>query len=165
MKINIGGRMEDKKNKVDSKISRRSFLTALSAAGISVAGGALAYTQLKFLTPTVDYGIDKVFRVGSPDKFKIGTVLALEKEKVVIINTDDGFAAISLICTHLGCTVRPSGAGFECPCHGSQFDENGLNTGGPAPRPLDWYQIGLAPNGELEVDKGIILEKGTYFKV
>ncbi len=156
--------MEEKKKKQDEKMSRRSFLNKLSAAGITVAGAAVAYTQLKFMKPTVDYGIDKVFRVGKPDKFKTGSVMTLEREKVVIIKADQGFAAISLICTHLGCTVRPSGAGFECPCHGSQFDEFGLNTGGPAPTPLDWYQISLAPNGELEVDKGIIIDMGTYYK-
>ena len=132
--------MEDKKSISDKKVSRRSFLTALSTAGISLAGGAIAFTQLKFMKPTVDYGIDKIFRVGSPSNFKEGTILALEKEKVVILKTENGFAAISLICTHLGCTVRPSGAGYECPCHGSQFDEQGSNTGGPAPKPLDWYQ-------------------------
>jgi len=35
-------------------------------------------------------------------------------------------------------------------------------TGGPAPRPLPWFQITLAPNGEIEVDKDIEIAPGSY---
>ena len=48
----------------------------------------------------------------------------------------EAFEAISSVCTHMGCTVAPAGDGFRCPCHGSTFDRDGRNTGGPAPRPL-----------------------------
>ena len=149
----------------DKKVSRRSFFSVLSTAGLTLSGLIGLFANMRFLKPTVDYGMDKVFRVGVPGNFKEGTVLALEKEQVVVLHEKKGFAAISLVCTHLGCTVRPSGAGFECPCHGSQFDDQGLNTGGPAPRPLEWYQISLAPNGELEVDKSVTLPRGTFFSV
>lgn len=147
------------------KVSRRSFLSALSVGGLSLTGLFGLFANFRFLKPTVDYGMDKVFRVGLPEGIKVGTILTLEKDKVVVVHEQEGFAAISMVCTHLGCTVRSSGAGFECPCHGSQFDSRGFNTGGPAPRPLDWYQISLAPNGELEVDKSVILPKDTFFKV
>jgi Rieske Fe-S protein len=45
--------------------------------------------------------------------------------------------AISLVCTHLGCTVSPEGNKLSCPCHGSQFDANGKLERGPADRDLD----------------------------
>ncbi len=146
------------------KVSRRSFLSALSVAGLGISGLAGLFANLRYLKPTVDYGMDKVFRVGKVEDYKEGTHLALEKERVAIIHDKRGFAAISLVCTHLGCTVRASANGFECPCHGSSFDDKGLNTGGPAPRPLDWYQISLAPNGDLEVDKSVVLPAETFFK-
>jgi cytochrome b6-f complex iron-sulfur subunit len=38
-------------------------------------------------------------------------------------------------------------------------------TGGPAPKPLPWFKISLAPNGELEVDKGQVVEAGSYLNV
>jgi hypothetical protein len=38
-------------------------------------------------------------------------------------------------------------------------------TGGPAPKPLAWYKVSLAPNGELEVDKDQEIKPGTYFNV
>ena len=45
--------------------------------------------------------------------------------------------AFSAICTHMGCTVAPAASMIECPCHGSTYDlATGVNTGGPAPKPL-----------------------------
>ena len=48
--------------------------------------------------------------------------------------------AISLVCTHLGCTVRPESNKLACPCHGSLFDANGKVERGPADRDLDKWQ-------------------------
>jgi len=50
---------------------------------------------------------------------------------------DDGaYQAFSGVCTHMGCIVSPAAYGFLCPCHGSTYDREGQNTGGPARRPL-----------------------------
>ena len=65
-----------------------------------------------------------------------------------------------------GCIVSVAETGFACPCHGSHYDQDGVVTGGPAPRALSWYQVTLAPNGEgLCVDKDNEVEAGTYLKV
>ena len=41
-------------------------------------------------------------------------------------------------CTHLGCRPRwnPTRQRFECPCHGSEFAQDGALLKGPATRPL-----------------------------
>ena len=50
--------------------------------------------------------------------------------------------AFSAICTHKGCPVKPDGAEFACPCHGSRYDSaTGEVTAGPAPRPLDPIKV------------------------
>lgn len=149
----------------EKKVSRKTFLAALGIAGLSLSGIIAFFANLLYLKPAVDYGPPKIFRVGQPDDYEVGTMVTFEQERVVVVREKQGFATISLVCTHLGCTMRPSDAGFECPCHGSQFDENGVVTDGPAPRPLDWYQISLAPNGELEVNKGVKVSRETYFTV
>ncbi len=147
------------------EMNRRNFLTALGFAGVGLSGFIAAIGNLLYLKPAVDYGPATLIRAGRPDDFKEGIKEVFENERVVIVRDKKGFAAISVRCTHLGCTVRTSDGGFECPCHGSQFDNDGFVTGGPAPKPLDWYQVSLAPNGELEIDKSVTVLPGTYFKV
>lgn len=48
----------------------------------------------------------------------------------------DAIAAVSAICSHLGCTVLPAGSILRCPCHGSEFDLTGAFIQGPAGIPL-----------------------------
>lgn len=147
------------------EIDRRTFLSALGWGGVGISGLIAAIGNLFYLKPAVDYGPPTLIRAGKPEEYKEGIKEVLENERVVIVRDKKGFAAISVTCTHLGCTVRTSDAGFECPCHGSQFDNDGFVTGGPAPKPLDWYQVSLAPTGELEIDKSVKVSPGTYFKV
>jgi Rieske Fe-S protein len=86
------------------------------------------------------------------------------------------FTILSSRCTHVGCPTQPNGptfaerhtfertstgevglvptqpAGFGCPCHGSQFDNEGNRTAGPAPRALDRYRFSIR-NGRLWLDQ------------
>lgn len=62
---------------------------------------------------------------------------------------DGGFAAVSSICTHRGCTVDLGGPGFACPCHGSQYDREGKVMRGPASRALARYPVRV--NGDAMV--------------
>lgn len=47
----------------------------------------------------------------------------------------------SAVCPHLGCAVKwnPKDATFDCPCHGSQFDTQGVCIQGPAGKGLDEF--------------------------
>jgi Rieske Fe-S protein len=58
-------------------------------------------------------------------------------ESVYLRRRGDSVEAVSAICTHTGCLVQRGSSGFACPCHKSDFDEDGKPTTGPAPRPLD----------------------------
>lgn len=64
-----------------------------------------------------------------------------------------GFAALSSICTHRGCTVDISGQGLACPCHGSQYDREGQVTRGPANRALTRYPV-RTMGDDLIIDVG-----------
>jgi Rieske Fe-S protein len=61
------------------------------------------------------------------------------------------FSGISAVCTHKGATVRPTPEGFRCPRHGSTYDREGKNTGGPAQRPLARFPA--AREGDMVVLK------------
>lgn len=147
------------------EIDRRTFLSTLGWLGVGLSGAVGVLGNLMYLKPAVDYGPPMRIRVGRPDDYTVGIKETRENERVVVVREKEGFAAISVTCTHLGCTVRATEGGFECPCHGSQFDNDGFVTGGPAPSPLAWYQVSIAPNGELEVDKSVKIPAGTYLRV
>jgi len=55
---------------------------------------------------------------------------------VLLHPSASSFVAFDATCTHQGCPVSFVGNGFQCPCHGATYDENGQVTGGPAPAPL-----------------------------
>ncbi len=69
--------------------------------------------------------------------------------------------ALRTVCTHLGCITiwQEADRKFKCPCHGSGFYADGMNFEGPAPRPLERYAIGIADDGQLEVDKSRIFHE------
>ncbi|MCY7390071.1 MAG: cytochrome b6-f complex iron-sulfur subunit [Leptolyngbyaceae cyanobacterium CAN_BIN12] len=58
----------------------------------------------------------------------------------VIVQEDKSIASFGLnaICTHLGCVVpwNPNENKFICPCHGSQYNNEGKVVRGPAPLSL-----------------------------
>jgi cytochrome b6-f complex iron-sulfur subunit len=146
-------------------MTRRKFLSWLSGFGLFGSLIVTVLSNLIFIKPRATYGQPNRFSIGKPDEFPSGARLSLDARHVCIVREGDKIAAISTVCTHLGCIVAVSETGFACPCHGSRYDQDGNVTGGPAPKALPWYQVSLAPNGELEVDKDSEIEAGTYFRV
>jgi carotenoid phi-ring synthase / carotenoid chi-ring synthase len=49
--------------------------------------------------------------------------------------------AISLSCTHQGCTVHQSETEFHCPCHGAAYDASGKVLRGPAQQNLPRFKV------------------------
>jgi cytochrome b6-f complex iron-sulfur subunit len=72
---------------------------------------------------------------------------------------ESGVVALYQKCPHLGCRVPncvPS-QWFECPCHGSQYNQVGEKKGGPAPRGMDRFAVSVV-EGVLTVDTGTIVQ-------
>ena len=60
----------------------------------------------------------------------------------VFAATPEAKEAISLTCTHQGCTVQLADDDmFHCPCHGAMFDREGRVVKGPAIRNLPRFQV------------------------
>ena len=100
---------------------RRLFLMGCFGIG-SATAGFLAAT-LRFLVPNILYEPSRRFDIGPPSAFPSGSATFLADRQLYVFNEADGFYAVSAVCTHLGCTVRRTRSGFECPGHGSQFDD------------------------------------------
>lgn len=60
--------------------------------------------------------------------------------------------AISLTCTHQGCTVQLADDDkFHCPCHGAVFDREGKVVKGPATRNLPRFQVVQRQEDKLQL--------------
>jgi cytochrome b6-f complex iron-sulfur subunit len=145
--------------------ARRRFLNAMSAGALLLSGGVMGLFNLVFLRPRVTYGPPSKLRVGRPPSYASGSQVTFADAKLVVRREGDRFSAIGTVCTHLGCTVTATEVGFDCPCHGSSYDQQGAVVAGPAPRALPWYRVTVAPNGELEVDKNQRVEAGTCLEL
>jgi Rieske Fe-S protein len=130
----------------------RRSLFVMGCLSIGAAAVGFFAATFRFLLPNVLYEPSRRFDIGPPSGFPPGSVTFLPDRRLYVFNAADGFYAISSVCTHLGCNVKRSGPGFACPCHGSQFDENGQVVHGPAPKPLPWYALSLSPHAQLVVD-------------
>jgi cytochrome b6-f complex iron-sulfur subunit len=70
-----------------------------------------------------------------------------------------GIVTLYQKCPHLGCRVPQcvSSQWFECPCHGSQYNQVGEKKGGPAPRGMDRFPATFSPNGDVIVQTGTVV--------
>jgi cytochrome b6-f complex iron-sulfur subunit len=141
------------------------MLSWLTGFGLLGSGVLSAFSNLVFIKPRATYGQPNRFLIGRPEEYPAGTRISLDTHRVCVVREGNKLAAISTTCTHLGCIVGVADTGFACPCHGSRFDQDGNVTGGPAPKPLPWFKVTVAPNGEIEIDKGVEIEPGSYFNL
>jgi cytochrome b6-f complex iron-sulfur subunit len=155
----MSGRLDPK------PIPRRDFLgiAGLVTAGIAILASLAGMARLP--KPRVTPEASSRFRAGSPAEFPLGTVKIIPEHKVRIASTPSGIAAMSMVCTHLGCIVSETPAGFSCPCHGSKFALDGKVLSGPAPSRLPWLAVSQAADGTLVVDRKSQVEPGTYYSV
>lgn len=144
-------------------LPRRDFL---GLSSIYAAASALLFATIGMLQlpkAAVLSSPSKKFRVSLPDTLAAGVPYTPPGRSVALFRDGEGVYAISIICTHLGCIVKPSAEGFECPCHGSRFAGNGSVVKGPAPRPLSWVMVSGSA-GEYVVDEGEVVPAGTRAK-
>lgn len=124
-------------------ISRRQFIDYVIGGSFVLAGVSLLGTVMGYLWPprrvSSAGGTEKV-KVGKTSDIPKGTakLVSFRNKPVLVINTEEGFVALSAICTHLGCIVKWDSRKkvVWCPCHAAFFDEHGNILSGPPPRPL-----------------------------
>jgi cytochrome b6-f complex iron-sulfur subunit len=77
----------------------------------------------------------------------------------VLNGMKNGINALYQKCPHLGCRVPQcvTSQWFECPCHGSQYNQVGEKKGGPAPRGMD--RFGVAVDNDI-----VTIDTSTVFQ-
>ncbi|HHJ10973.1 MAG TPA: ubiquinol-cytochrome c reductase iron-sulfur subunit [Bacteroidetes bacterium] len=128
--------------------SRRSFFRKIwgwvaLAAGVELAGLSI---------PFISSGRKKqkkeetgnFIEIAQVSDVPVGSVLPYRSGRLYICHLEDGgFLAVSIKCTHLGCSVEwdEEKKEFICPCHHSMFSLSGEVVNPPATRALNIYPI------------------------
>jgi Rieske Fe-S protein len=151
----------EKRSRFDPEpIPRRDFL-GMAALGSMVAAFALSiFGMLKLPKAAVSSSPAKKFNVTLPDTLADDEAFIPPGRNVAVFRDAQGVYAISTICTHLGCIVKTSAAGFDCPCHGSGFQKDGTVRKGPAPKPLPWLKVSVA-GAVMTIDEESTVKTGT----
>ena len=165
-------------------VTRRQFFnrSIILVMGLALSGFGAAV--IAFLWPTPKGGFGSKIRVGNVSdviaKIQASAgflylaegrmwitqypASALEKAKKVypapvLAGMEAGVVALYQKCPHLGCRVPSCATSqwFECPCHGSQYNQVGEKKGGPAPRGMDHFAMEVS-GGVLTVNTGAIFQ-------
>lgn len=178
----------------DNGTTRRSFLSAATvgvgaaiggAIAVPAAGYALASTGQETTFAPVDLG--PIERFTSESGFAPTAADYVEDPEQPLVSSglayvhytghanhdwlapDAMFVVFSNRCTHVGCPAQATGVGFSCPCHASQFDQQGARIAGPAVRPLDRFQWQIRAGGHLWLTErwSVLIEGGQvrYYPV
>jgi cytochrome b6-f complex iron-sulfur subunit len=166
-------------------VSRRMFLNRASVTLTATGLGAFAAAGfVAFLWPTATGGFGQIVTVGKLTDVLAGITQgsgffyapdartwiteyppeALPKAEALyderlLPGMAAGIIAMYQKCPHLGCRVPQcvTSQWFECPCHGSQYNQVGEKKGGPAPRGMDHFPIDIGADGTVSVDTGVII--------
>jgi cytochrome b6-f complex iron-sulfur subunit len=158
-------------------ITRRDFFRGSLLSSLLVFGAEFGAGTLAFLWPNLRGGFGATIPAGTVEDIKseirdTGQPVYVGTGRFYIVPyegtpTEDvdyvaaGLAAEGLMalyqkCVHLGCRVPfcASSKWFECPCHGSKYNEAGEYQLGPAPRGMDRFRVSVA-DGVFLVDTSV----------
>ena len=143
-------------------MKRRSFIGKSAMSLVLLAGTAAAISYFRQFFPRLA-GEKRRIVLDDPDRFPVDTFTFLKEHNLYVYRDHEGFKAVSAICTHLGCILEKSLDGFQCPCHGSCYSDEGAVLSGPAPRDLAWYRISRDPQNRIVINPGKIVPPGEKF--
>jgi cytochrome b6-f complex iron-sulfur subunit len=135
----------------DPRLSRRDFLKLARTALLTVSGLLGLGGLVRFLSYSSQPPAPTEFDLGLALNYPPGSRTVLPDIPAVLVRSDNTFSALSLVCTHLGCTMESRPEGFTCPCHGSRFDLQGKLLRGPAAKPLAALRVETTPDGKLKL--------------
>jgi len=145
--------------------SRRLVLRWAAWGAILATLGQQATAFLSFFWPKKVGAFGSVINAGPTTELAVGDVKVIREGKFYISRVPEGFLALWWKCPHLGCTVpwKPDDpvmdgdtafadkGRFNCPCHGSIYNRYGQIIAGPAPRPMDRFELAVQ-NGSVYVN-------------
>ncbi len=156
--------------------SRRDALLGAIAGFAGIGGAAAAYSMYKTWEPLPSVKAAGTTRVDiSPiTDGEMRTVTFRGKPVFILKHTPDMktdeerdvkigsgiYTVVIGICTHLGCIPNweADKKVWHCPCHGGEFDCNGINVFGPPPIPL------VIPAFKIDGNTLVLGEEGPEYE-
>lgn len=144
----------------NKQVTRRSILTLGWLAFLASTVGIIL-TNIRSLMPNVLYEPPMKVKLERPEDYALDSATFVPEQRLFLLRREEGFACVSAICSHLGCTINtfePVDTEFNephahCPCHGSVFAlSDGRVLRSPAPKPLDFFHVSLTPTGRIVVN-------------
>jgi cytochrome b6-f complex iron-sulfur subunit len=137
----------DGEQEPELRMNRREFLNIawLASLGflvLEISGASLIFAYPRFKEG--EFGGIVPFRMSDVPE-KEAPPNNFPKVKIWLSNTPEGLLALYKVCPHLGCLFGWSDQEYKfiCPCHGSQYQQDGDYIQGPAPRSLDRFAISI----------------------
>ena len=160
-------------------VSRRDFFRRSLLVSLAVFGAQFGGATLAFLWPNLKGGFGSLINAGPLADIKAqiqdtgqpaynGTgrfyLVPYAGTPAGDVNytaegvTQEGVMPLYQRCVHLGCRVPfcNSSKWFECPCHGSKYNEAGEYQLGPAPRGMDRFKMTIEA-GNVMVDTSTVV--------
>jgi Rieske Fe-S protein len=152
------------------KTGRRGFLNNIWKILGWIATAELGIFMVSLLKPSKELHKGRksitIKILGNVEDFPLNSVTPDRINKLYLIREKDGgFLALSLTCSHLGCSViwDETKNQFICPCHASSFDRVGNVLSSPAPRPLDYFPVFIEA-GKVSVDIALKAKRRKFDK-
>jgi cytochrome b6-f complex iron-sulfur subunit len=133
------------------ELTRRDFLKLVRNGFLYLSGALALGGLLRYLDHDANPMPQTEFDLGPASNYPLNSRSIISEPPAMLVHTEKGFFALSLVCTHLGCTVEKKDQGFACPCHGSRYNEDGKVTHGPAEKPLKPLRVDVTPEGKLKI--------------
>ena len=150
--------------------NRRTFLNKIWKGLAILAGVEFTTVVFGYLFSSkgnkYTYTPKQLVEAGPVNTFEPNSVTVFRGGRFYLTRLEDGgFIALSLRCTHLGCSIEweEDKKRFICPCHSSAFAMNGDVQNPPAPKALDYYPI-IIEKGMIKVDVGTKLQRERFSK-
>lgn len=143
-------------------MKRREFIVNSCTACLSVTGlAALASCKsTQFINGSLDQNGVLVnvedFKIKRKDKTSYHSYVVVRNDELkfpicVYRFSDTEYTAIWMQCAHQGAELQASGTHLHCPAHGSEYDNKGHVTNGPAERDLKTFPV-TVNNNQLFID-------------
>ena len=133
-----------------TSLKRRALTIAAVASVPLLAGLGALWAHL----PWISSAGPNRWRIGTKSRFAPGTATLLRRARSIVVHDEKGLHAMSALCTHQQCLVKPwnTQKKIACACHGARFDFDANVINPPAEHPLPRFRIIEEADGELILD-------------